>query len=801
MSRGSSIWKEGQHLLSWTAVCPPGSAVVPNQVASSGLPYSVSAASPRTISASATDGHAEARPWRTVSLWHRYPRRPFRHENTLPGPRQCGVPQAHPTKEVLCYVDERKKQALVSGSGMPLLQLLGRRTITRFSFQHRLRTSQCRLPRGATVFLTQADWRQASPRLNRSGWERRQGRLDVGNTFGASAKERTRCTSQTAESPLSGGRGCNGRARTIWQAHSAHGTCLCHARLRAQGIESEPCVLTGTAARGTLRTFSSVPPFCTPAGPSPVEWGEAFSSARPLSNLYGSGPALRHGPEQGKGAGFSPSSEHLLGFRFSSYCSVRRETTGRPPAEVREGMPVDRGGKGNLKATLLKGGGLHAMEGSSKPLTAVRRASAAGSDTASFDSVSPDIGGPPLEPGLSSLWPPTSNSPALASSMIANSAPAVELSSFPASYPTATRSRSPVASSSGSRRPAEQHRHEGTQSVFSFFCVCAPGLEGLLRRELECLRLPGVPSYSSFPSTFDTGEALAQQVHQEHRAAAVAASCFSIVPGTTLSKGFTVGGGVEVRGTLEALWNICMRSRIIDAVRVCVGDPFVARREGTFFRHLCALPWRDFVPLVADLGEPSVTVRVRRSRLRNTGMLREMVAAALKENKRKVIHDTKRDSLPLHMKGRGVVVAGPAVQITVNNDTCKVCLDAGGEVGKRLWRVSGETVALKETLAAAVVYRTPFLNLLHENRGPHPCLRRLTLFGTDIDPEQIRRATSNLEAFYDRMPRSASCLSAGHAIQLPCKVQFAETSFLERVERSNQEARLGVPSHGVQMEE
>nr|CEL64490.1 TPA: RNA methylase family UPF0020 protein [Neospora caninum Liverpool] len=381
------------------------------------------------------------------------------------------------------------------------------------------------------------------------------------------------------------------------------------------------------------------------------------------------------------------------------------------------------------------------------------------------------------------------------------------------------------------------------ESLLKIFCVCAPGLEGLLARELLSLRFPPPPPFSrergdsvSPGDSRSDEKARLQEAAVSAAAAAAEAANRLVINGPVDGKYRGSGGGVEVTGTLETLWNICLRSRLTDAVRVRIGSPFPAQRETTLLRRLCALPWQKFVPLVADLGEPVVSVRVRRSRLHHTKMLEEMTAAAVKENKKKFIHESKRDGLPPHLRGRGVTMSGPHLHVNMKDGVCQVSIDASGDIGKRPWRVSRGPMPLKEPLAAAVAYRTPFLNLLFENQklfvwdpfcgtgpillemlgiaggvpantprrrhaffdfpihspsrfaafldcvslSPHPNLHNLELFGSDIDPDQITRAYKNLEAFRERLPRTTELLMNDDSdVKLPCKIDFTVGSFLQ----------------------
>lgn len=656
----SSRLGENQHLLLRNTVPLPRKTLLPGQGASGGCPRCLSAASPAADFTLEIVGRTE-------------PASPLRDQFRARGlgierpTKQDGVAGGGLPTVLLPQSKEREGRAFTCGNGLPPLAAtqsgprVERRILLCLSFQPSLTICSYPVRGGSTAFMSHAKGRKAASFKSRRGGKRRE---VWPRTKGASLRptdKHKRCGSQRRETPVSGCLGASERVGTCWQASSADEACPCHRCAHSRGSDCGSSVLTCIGTReGTIR--ASVKPRCcsfsSVAGLNWTEWRDAFPPALRLVPLYRWEPGLQRRSESARRARLSPIPSHLLlGCRFSSHCRFERKTSGTEPVEVLPEMPMPRARKCWPSSTLLDGRDSDTMRTSSQRLAAVLGAREDGGDTAVLEDRSSR--GPEFTPGLLRLCHPAHG---VEPRMLAETGTTTGLSWFSTSFPSVAHSGSSSTRLAASRRPTETITGLD-QPVLTFFCACAPGLEGLLCRELDCLRLPGSstslsstsPSPTSRPS--DSVEALKQQSDQAAQAranvAAIAANAFVIRPRTTLHEGATARGGVEVRGTLESLWNICVRSRLAEAVRIRVGEPFIALREGTFFRQLCALPWRDFVPLIADLGEPSVSVSVHRSRLRHTKMLKEVVGSALKENKRKVIHETKRDSLPPHMKGRG----------------------------------------------------------------------------------------------------------------------------------------------------
>ena len=112
------------------------------------------------------------------------------------------------------------------------------------------------------------------------------------------------------------------------------------------------------------------------------------------------------------------------------------------------------------------------------------------------------------------------------------------------------------------------------------FVAITPGLESLLERELALLGIPGQPR--------------------------------------------RVGGGLELRGEARWVWQVALRSRLAESVRVRLGRPFRARTFDELRAGLLRLPWSAFVPRRS--AAPQVRVTCHRSRLFHSGAVAQRLA-------------------------------------------------------------------------------------------------------------------------------------------------------------------------------
>ncbi|CEL98566.1 unnamed protein product [Vitrella brassicaformis CCMP3155] len=271
-----------------------------------------------------------------------------------------------------------------------------------------------------------------------------------------------------------------------------------------------------------------------------------------------------------------------------------------------------------------------------------------------------------------------------------------------------------------------------------------------------------------------------------------------------------VAGGVQVEGTDDLLWRICLKSRIAESVKLCLCDPFHAKDEKHLVNNLHAIPWGHYFPFFATMQDPPIKVESSRSRLFHTKMIERAVVDAIRAELRTHVEEKGDPIRSMHAR-RGVQRAAK-VEVQLHHNECQIYLDGSGDLGRRLWRETVGTLPLRENLAAAIVLKTPFLKLLCEDRGvalwdpfcgagtillealgiamghpagsprirypfydfpchsarrfsevlsdlaltPHPNLANLTLLGTDMREQEVNGARKNLTTFCERMPRQAS---------------------------------------------
>lgn len=200
-------------------------------------------------------------------------------------------------------------------------------------------------------------------------------------------------------------------------------------------------------------------------------------------------------------------------------------------------------------------------------------------------------------------------------------------------------------------------------TTYPLFVQCAVGLEELLRAELRVL-------------------GLCDDVASGRGAGASGAILRALSP---RGASRATPGGVEVRGGIEGLWAICLRSRLADNVRLRF-KPFVARDFDRLQSSLRKLPWRAYL---APGTHVSVRVSSRQSRLWHTGAIAERVAAVL----------TEHAGLKVQEGGSSEQV----VFVRAEDDEIQVSLDASGpRLSQRGYRPHVEQASVRESLAAAL---------------------------------------------------------------------------------------------------
>lgn len=231
------------------------------------------------------------------------------------------------------------------------------------------------------------------------------------------------------------------------------------------------------------------------------------------------------------------------------------------------------------------------------------------------------------------------------------------------------------------------------RAVRNFFIVATPGLERSLERELQVLGIPGRLE--------------------------------------------TTPGGVFASGSNETLWRVVLQSRVAEAVRMRLGDPFHAPDVRSLDKRLQSLPWEDCLALdrtaqgAPTLDPLEVKATSDKSRIYHTGLIEERVAVAIEKRHSSVQASTLQTKLdkkeenslaitPLEADGSTsadppVLRRPPApaeVRVHIRHDECHVSIGASGPLHQRGYRTALGEAPLRETLAAACVLASPLLRRL-----------------------------------------------------------------------------------------
>lgn len=300
-----------------------------------------------------------------------------------------------------------------------------------------------------------------------------------------------------------------------------------------------------------------------------------------------------------------------------------------------------------------------------------------------------------------------------------------------------------------------------------FFLQVPPGLEKVLERELQQLRIPG-----------------------------------EFVAGS---------GGAWAFGPQDTLWKIALKSRVCEGVRAAVAEPFHCAHEATMLQNVRQAPWSEYLP--TDVSSVHVKVRVDSvSRLQHTKMIENLVRRGLEVNEEAPDKDAN----------------APLIHVYLKHDKCYLSVDATGPLAHRRYHASPGKCPLRETLASAALLAARVDRNLHESQkgivlwdpfcgsgtilleglsmmlghppgspkvaypfrefpshnpekfqevceaislDPHPRVNDIYLVGTDKDPKQIEAAERNYRRLQRRMPRQ----SGAEEPDIPCEVSFNAT--------------------------
>jgi len=153
-----------------------------------------------------------------------------------------------------------------------------------------------------------------------------------------------------------------------------------------------------------------------------------------------------------------------------------------------------------------------------------------------------------------------------------------------------------------------------------------------------------------------------------------------------------VAGGVELAGDRRCVWQVALRSRLAESVRVRLGRPFRAVRFEQLRERLGRLPWSAYIPRGL---RPEVRVSCRRSRLYHSDAVAQRIEAVLEE---RLETAAPVAAAGLHAGG----LQPPRVYARLERDLVQISIDASGEpLHRRGYRTHVGAAPLRETLAAA----------------------------------------------------------------------------------------------------
>lgn len=145
-------------------------------------------------------------------------------------------------------------------------------------------------------------------------------------------------------------------------------------------------------------------------------------------------------------------------------------------------------------------------------------------------------------------------------------------------------------------------------------------------------------------------------------------------------------GGVELAGSAETLWRLCLQSRLAENVRVRLKS-FVARDFHALEEGLRRLPFHAYFERGTTVA---VKVNCHRSRLWHSG--------AVAQRTLEILGDRVGLSEGSFEEGAG------RVHVRITGDAVQVSVDAGGyRLHRRGYRTAVAKASLRETLAAAMI--------------------------------------------------------------------------------------------------
>ncbi|AFZ81586.1 hypothetical protein BEWA_010000 [Theileria equi strain WA] len=156
--------------------------------------------------------------------------------------------------------------------------------------------------------------------------------------------------------------------------------------------------------------------------------------------------------------------------------------------------------------------------------------------------------------------------------------------------------------------------------------------------------------------------------------------------------------------TVNEIWTILLNSRICKEIWIHVRDPFVLKHQKNLFMQLNSSDWGLFIPFSSELPKPYTKVISSNSVVKNTMLIQSIVRDVIKGHCHRSVQ-LQGDHLPKVLEKHGYTPIPPKVMITLENNLCKVLVNASGDLSERPWhKFSSIPDRLESNAAAAISY-------------------------------------------------------------------------------------------------
>ena len=199
-----------------------------------------------------------------------------------------------------------------------------------------------------------------------------------------------------------------------------------------------------------------------------------------------------------------------------------------------------------------------------------------------------------------------------------------------------------------------------TQTRYSFYVSCPPGLESLLSAECRELKFV-VPQKTLIAYSTDKGEP-----GEDH-------------------------GGLELSGTLEHLYKANLMLRTASRVVVRLGE-YYASSFSELRKEASRLEWK---PFIRPGQRVNIRVTCHKSKLYHSDAVAERILGAINDH----FTVAGRNPRPITSSGEGQLII-----VRLLNDICTISIDSSGELlYKRGYKQAVAKAPLRENIAAAMI--------------------------------------------------------------------------------------------------